>query len=132
MQMVMLEGLSRATLSAVLMDTERRRYREPAIALKVAMVPVIQTCSCCGAYQLWRVGSGREGRQDGDHEEGCSNVDGVGAIVFLAYVPVQAAHTTNSQLKASLQQTQCYSQKQPHTSMKLMQNVLGKMKCCAW
>ena len=42
-------------------------------------------------YQLWRVGAGCEGWQDGDHEQRGPNVDRVGPKVLPADVPVQAA-----------------------------------------
>ena len=43
------------------------------------------------AYQLWCVGTGCKGWQNGDHEESSPNVDRVGPKILPANVPVKAA-----------------------------------------
>ena len=39
-------------------------------------------------HQLWNVGAGRKGGQNGDHEQRGPNVDGIRPEILLANVPV--------------------------------------------
>ena len=64
-----------------------RSKASPAAGAAAAACGGSNSMGMC-AYQLWRVGAGGEGRQDGDHEQRSPDVDGVGAEVLPADVPV--------------------------------------------